>query len=501
VPCTLEAPGANVALPLAYKSPESMARNIAYDEYDTGSSTKARAFNALAGATTDRSTLIQGCSTGNCTFPEIAPGVTHYTSGICSRCVDTTPYIVEQPNDQYNGSSYAYRNPKLMLPNGLEVGPVGEQFNTVKALHTNRTKSFPLLASKIENFSENLPPWNISAATLHVMALTNDGCEVTVNKNQEQFNCTFPKREQNDTSTAGWNAVSATCALYPCVKDMKAEISNGRLNEVIVNEIPISNYAKGEAYGTFKFPCFIDGTRYDEHNVSLVPNTTTRRYTYSKQIPDECYLTVSFGLVQSINSSYEWFGTVMKGRCIMPFMKGKPHSTRYFRKNPQCYDENSNADAWWLTGLYNDGNATFESISSIWENVATAFTDSYRLASIADYGTNAYTTVNGTVWQTTICTQFNWPWLVFPATLVVLTILSLVLMIASPATGPDRPPVWKSSILPLLYLRDTSRESELEGYRSKDMEKSAKDERVELKRDEEQRWQLVHVEKVAADSP
>ena len=132
-------------------------------------------------------------------------------------------------------------------------------------------------------------------------------------------------------------------------------------------------------------------------------------------------------------------------------------------------------------------------------NVATAITDRYRVTSLTDYGMTTSNTVNGTVWETTICTQFIWPWLLFPAALVGLTILSCILIMVSTASSSDRPPVWKSSILPLLYLQDRPRLSELEGYHASQMKRAAESVSVELKRDEELRWRLVRLGNIKAE--
>ncbi|KAK7227589.1 hypothetical protein V2G26_015592 [Clonostachys chloroleuca] len=55
---------------------------------------------AVIGASTgainvNPSTLLEGCSTGNCPFPSIVGDVSLSTMGICSKCIDTTRYIRE----------------------------------------------------------------------------------------------------------------------------------------------------------------------------------------------------------------------------------------------------------------------------------------------------------------------------------------------------------------------------------------------------------------------
>lgn len=70
--------------------------------------------------------------------------------------------------------------------------------------------------------------------------------------------------------------------------------------------------------------------------------------------------------------------------------------------------DNGYMDKWWLAGLYNRGNATFDTITATVDNVATSLTHSLRLGSIAQYGLKINNTINGTVWQSAVCTDFNW---------------------------------------------------------------------------------------------
>jgi hypothetical protein len=85
--------------------------------------------------------------------------------------------------------------------------------------------------------------------------------------------------------------------------------------------------------------------------------------------------------------------------------------------------------------------------------------------------------------------------LVFPAALIGLAFLSLALMMISTASNYDPTPAWKSSILPLLYLQEAHLNTKLGDYLLKNMERNAQANKVELKRDGQQRWRLVFVDK------
>ena len=65
--------------------------------------------------------------------------------------------------------------------------------------------------------------------------------------------------------------------------------------------------------------------------------------------------------------------------------------------------------------------------------------------------TNSSGLVYGTVIQTTTCIAFSWRWLLFPALLIILTAICLVITMVQPIYEKVENPLWKSSILPLLY--------------------------------------------------
>ena len=57
----------------------------------------------------------------------------------------------------------------------------------------------------------------------------------------------------------------------------------------------------------------------------------------------------------------------------------------------------------------------------------------------------------GDVLSTTVCTEFSWPWLLLPTALLALSVLLLVMMMVRNHADGSGQPVWKSSLLPLLF--------------------------------------------------
>jgi hypothetical protein len=168
----------------------------------------------------------------------------------------------------------------------------------------------------------------------------------------------------------------------------------------------------------------------------------------SERVKQKCFYDVPFDILSSIMQG-TWLKDLLSGNCSMAINQGDTQEARSFAL---CQENSFSANKWWLSGLYNNGNATFATISATMDDVATALTDSMRLASVADDGLNENNTVNGTVWKADVCTEFSWRWLLFPLALIAFSVVSLVLMILSTAFSEDQIPVWKSSILPFLYL-------------------------------------------------
>jgi hypothetical protein len=228
-------------------------------------------------------------------------------------------------------------------------------------------------------------------------------------------------------------------------------------------------------------PCFIDGIPYDNQNFSLVPNSGA--FNGSERVKRKCHYTVSYHISRSILQG-GWFKALAEGACTS-ISDGLEYETEA-RSFALCQGNDTSTEKWWLSGLYNDGNATFATISDIMRDVATALTDSMRLASIAD-GLNENNTINGTVWQASVCTKLDWRWLLFPIALIALTIVSLVLMILSTASSKGQIPVWKSSILPFLYMG----KSEIRTMSLEEMKQAAKKDEAALQRNETGGWQLI----------
>lgn len=199
-------------------------------------------------------------------------------------------------------------------------------------------------------------------------------------------------------------------------------------------------------------PCLINCTNYDLTNFSMlspdVPRlTTSNKLELNNTIPLECVYAMDWTYTRGITAFFADFLPGVGGyNSRQGKLNGMPILT--FR------------DSWWLNAFYNNGLATHESISKVFKNIATVLTNSQRITR-PDYLTEyasankskewAPSTVQGLVQTTSICTQFNWPWLLFPAILLIATaLLFLITIVVHHLDGRDLP-VWKTSLLPLLF--------------------------------------------------
>lgn len=68
-----------------------------------------------------------------------------------------------------------------------------------------------------------------------------------------------------------------------------------------------------------------------------------------------------------------------------------------------------------------------------------------------DWTHNAQSLAHGAVYSTEVCINFEWRWLMFPSLLVVIAAFLLLAMIWIEGHRHQQRPVWKSSILPVLF--------------------------------------------------
>jgi hypothetical protein len=101
--------------------------------------------------------------------------------------------------------------------------------------------------------------------------------------------------------------------------------------------------------------------------------------------------------------------------------------------------------------LYQGANITLNTVNELMSNMTRSMNTVIRSYGSSNFtGTSDAGPARGTMWYTATCVHVRWSWLAFPAAMIGLPAIFLVLVhIESRKTETDR--LWKSSILALLF--------------------------------------------------
>ncbi|KAI1099350.1 hypothetical protein F4804DRAFT_345568 [Jackrogersella minutella] len=423
---------------------------------------KGTMVNGITNPTGNDTAIIPTCATGNCTFPS-HNGITHSSIGMCSSCIDTTS-LISGPTES-NTSSVNYT-----LPNDLWVSPQSDMayLNVGSGSLDWATSMFsPEFASIIE-----MPIINVTVLALTTATCSNDGGNLSCPISAE------------DGGPAGF--VSTTCSLYPCLKNYDATMEKGVLSEKIVSTQPAAvNWVEADIspgginpymnFTAFQNPCPVDGEWYDLSNISSVSKTEGRIFTginidgKNYTVPDGCLYKMWFPYVSALNRFMSM--NLLEGKCTYNARQGSAVS---------CDDR------WWLASLYNNKTATFDTLNTAFDQFSTAVTNKIRTAGASNPEWSSHEVVEGTVNEMTVCTQFQWQWLLMPTILVAATGAVLIAIIWQNLRD-HRQPVWKSSLLPLLYYGFSQRAHQEDPSRPvmdlTELNQAATDTRVKFRND------------------
>ena len=373
------------------------------------------------------------CTTGNCTFPE-------YSSlAICSRCFDVSSDIRTKGHVDRTA---------VYLPNGCTVRsylsdqPYGKEYNDVRIVWL-QARWLQMLYDG-EGRDRNIDEWPFSVADDDFKRIARNMLPITI------------LGLGGDGKVE--DASAAVCALYPCIQTYSGAFEDDKFDEVVTSEVPLETDHWGAAYAVLS-PCNIDGHAYSFENNFTVPghqpgpartaslNVTGKPWS----VPVEClyYATKDFMLSWS-----DYIATTFRTNCTMILHEAKSHV----------------CDTFGFEALVNNGNASFDVYSKVMDNIAKATTTQLRISDINAapvdfYYPDAFNgsiirnvslvqrgSVGGVGSRTTVCYEMQWQWLAFPAGMVAAVLLLVLWAIQSTfARRLAGRPVWKSSVLPLVF--------------------------------------------------
>lgn len=374
------------------------------------------------------------CKSGNCTFPTMT-GITHTSTGICNTCTDITE-AMEKSNNEENGTIY-FTTHKGSVP-------------VTWPARTKEYRNHDSIGLSVTSMPDN-STWDAEwEAKITITTFTANGCTDNTSSNgliERQCDRKFGSISHTDGRSPGRDVsvLAANCGLHPCLRHYSSEIINGVLNEKLVSseKIPIDD--EGNLAMRMTEPCLNDGKWYFASNLSqaLPEDGMENPWSVNGEPPWVCARYLSSETISMIEV---FMNETISGSCWYQWDGLNYQITDGLRPGPIRPNEVlelMRCDKWWLEPLYNDGNATLETISASLDVVATIMTN-YMRATSGEF-------VNGSATSSFICIRADWLWLTYPGILMILTAYLLMDEIIRGCRDHSKNPVWKSAILPLLF--------------------------------------------------
>jgi hypothetical protein len=449
VPCPREVSG-SASLPISHHVPGTgLSDRLSAGQSEISSDMKGTMINGLVNPNGKDTDVEATCASGNCTFAENSQGVTHASVAMCSSCLDITEFIRLNVTEKEGYATVV----NYTLPNKQWFQPVGGN----RILDTATGDVDWALGGVDSDFAEMTKRsiTNLTILTFSQSACTNVSL-AGANCPEDIFTDDLPEAYRSH------NAVAITCALYPCLKHYHAQVKETKLEEKIISEKPLtlveivesenrSSIAKNVNRTTIQSPCLVDGEEYSFDNFSRMAESTKGTSTVeidgkNYTAPNQCIY--QFGHRYSMALGSFMRDTLFNGFCQPTYTAWSP---------PEC------GDRWWLTPLY---NSSYEALDTAMDEFTTAITNNLRKQATMTLGDSGSDKVTGTVNETSICTVFDWRWVLLPAGLMVVTIALLIHVVVQNYANKALP-IWKTSVLPLLFygpnvLNDQTRQTDLD---------------------------------------
>lgn len=422
-------------------------------------STKTAIINGLSGLQS-LGAVSASCDTGNCSFPSY-DNITHSTLGIESICVDVSPFLIQTDNstispgnrssahvdgfdDTFVWTNYTLPRDSQFISYLASDDQLGGQGRWWPMLSFSDA-GWILLGSSLEQLEYNIQNYEISTGlspqekylvtrsfyqkTIMIPTLSpcleRSAYPPTADPLPLINISSCPQLGMTNVSTfPGFFTLAAVqCHLYPSIRHYSGSVVNGQIQEALVGEPVPLNYGTNATntavdlanndliYYAFSDPCIIEGMVYTNANMSQVPGdriTISRSGDSDITGPIMCLYGASAGSIYglSLHLDYSALRQVnVEDDDLEACTPNIDYTSMY------C------PSTWWLEPLLNGGNASFDSISAVMSRMADAITNQLRMDGTDFYGKPS--NVTDTAFQTVVCTQFQWAWLLFPAIVVL----------------------------------------------------------------------------------
>ncbi|KAK8203715.1 hypothetical protein IWZ01DRAFT_560151 [Phyllosticta capitalensis] len=372
------------------------------------------------------------CSTGYCNFPATADNVTFSSVAMCHSCDDITSTVHKGKKGSSNSTSYE-------LPSGLLLSNEGVFESKYVDLNGSALFTF-------EALMKTLKP-----------------------------ECADPKNGFLDECTDTQKIFAVRCSLTPCLTTYSANMTEKREangTRYIYEETAISSK-------TLQRFTYILWGLFRVNSYELVQQTTIRHGSWEDCNPSPNATDVNTYKSETDNS--RWYPP----DCVWTFSFPATMTVAGFLETLWATGEidmtsNGFSVNQWFTTVYNNGTSNFSVVDKFMKGVALALTSQIRRTPDSAEKTPF---AQGTALKTLTCIKFRKIWIIYPATLLILTIIFLSLAIFQGRSS--RQPWhsdWKSSSLAILFhgLDPRTRDTHGDALMQKEMMKAAEQTRVQL---------------------
>jgi hypothetical protein len=356
-----------------------------------------------------------GCTTGNCTFASSLEG-TFSTLAMVHSCTDVTSEV-----------AVIYDNATRTNTNVRSSGndPI-------------RKHNLTLSLGGADSMSVQVRP-GVNQYSLVTRAADDGKSLFTIKMMIRLDPQEFPDKYQ-----------AISCSLHPHVNTYTAEIEGNTLKENPVKSIPLG-YKKQHGAAMHDPAHLTLATSHalrngvqeacDRHeqpapgyvgvgqmNIEASPNVNQSRLVNQTDrvwyVPEDCVWTFGF----------------------LPHFSIQKHLTNIFDDKNIFIFGGIHDGTNYLRTLYRDGNITLDTVNELFGDLAASMTAIIR-TNPADNQTQP---VHGTVWYTKTCIGVNWAWISYPAVMIGLCAVFLVLVHIE-SRDVDSQRLWKSSTLAMLF--------------------------------------------------
>jgi hypothetical protein len=446
IPCSFPSSKVNASLPFAHWVPRSGMDLLVSGIPPPG--IIAAIISSVVSPTGVENQVNVNCPTGNCTFGDLIPEgsrdtvfnnderTAHSTVGVCNTCTDVSSLLTRKsiPTSKY---PFLYS-----LPNGINIS-TGARYSDVATMKPSSDLTWmgDLLTDSVREASR----W----AYVNVTLLNVVSDPVT----------------------------SSVCSLYPCMRTYSSIVQDNQLHEKEaqseIMRIQLAEYYKGDitnfnagsnnetGYASIKSPCRVDGRTF--HIGDTLPEyiATTdvqfldfshKKYTsVNVTWPDECIYRQNAKFAKAIANVMNV--DIFDGFCDWQYVCSK-NGVSYGKSNESYL---STVGVGTVLRSLASADTTYSSVTNTFDSIANAMTNRFRFqygSEVQQYSSTESSRLDlvyGKAWETKVCVLMRMKWLLLPICLTIITIMLSVWTIKTNWQRRHSIPIWKDSILPLLF--------------------------------------------------